>query len=94
MSVTDPKEEGSCKLCSCLSNVAQMQSDCENTSVFNDFDSVTVVGIAYHLSSRMLKNQLKIGVQNVPKPCQNVLRYQLRVGSASITALERFWAPK
>ena len=71
-----------------------MQSDFKNRGVFEDFHFVTVVGIAYHLSSRRLKKQLKIGVQDVPKPFQNALRYQLRLGSASITALERFLAPK
>ena len=71
-----------------------MQSDCENTGVFTDFPFVTVVGIASHLSSRRLKKRFKIGVQNVPKPFQNPLRHKLRAGSASITALERFWLPK
>ena len=77
---------------SCLINIAMMQSDCKNRCVFEDFDFVTIVVFAYHLSSRRLKNHFKIGVQDVPKPFQNALRYQLRVGSASMTALERFWA--
>ena len=76
--------------------MAKTHSDCENTCGFEDFGFVTVVGIDYHLSSRNLKKKkhVKIGVQDVPKPFQNALRYQLRVGSASITALERFWAPE
>ena len=79
---------------SCLINIAMMQSDCKNRCVFKDFDFVTLVVFACDLSSRSLQKQSKIGVQNVPKPSQNAFRYQLRVGNASITALERFWPPK
>ena len=93
VAVTDGEKEGSGKVCSCIINIAKMQFDCENICVFEDFDFVTVVGIAYHLSSRRLEKHSEIGVQDIPKPCQNALRYQLHVGSASRTALERFWTP-
>ena len=36
---------------SCLINIAMMQSDCKNRCVFEDFDFVTLVAFAYHLSS-------------------------------------------
>ena len=94
ISVKDPEKACSCMLSSCIINIAKLQSDCKNRGVFKDFDFVTVVGTACHLCSGRLKIQSKIGVQDDPKPCQNALRYQLHVGSASITALERFWAPK
>ena len=46
------------------------------------------------LAHEGLENRFKIGVQDLPKPFQNALQYQLGLGSASITALQRFWAPK
>ena len=94
ISVSDREKVGSCKLSSCLINIAKMQSDCKKRGVFKDFDFVALVAFACHHSSRRLQKPLKIGVQDVPKPVQNALRYRLRVGSASITALERFWTPK
>jgi len=92
--VTAREKEGSCKLSSCIINTVKLQSDFENTGVFKDFGLVTVVGIAIILAHEGLQKHFKIGVQDVPKPCQNALRYQLHVGSASITALEGFWSPK
>ena len=90
----DREKEGSSKLSSSLINIAKMQSDWENAGVFKDSGFVTVVVFASHLSSRRLKKHSKIGVQDGPKPFQNVLRYQVRVGSASGTGLEGFWTPK
>ena len=46
------------------------------------------------LAHEDLKKHSKIGVQDGPKPFQNALRYQVRVGSASGTGLEGFWIPK
>ena len=46
------------------------------------------------LAHEGLKKQLKIGVQDVPKPFQNALRSQVRVSSVSGTGLEGFWTPK
>ena len=40
------------------------------------------------------KKAFKICFRDVPKPFQKALRIQLRVGSASVTGLERFWTPK
>ena len=44
-----------------------MQSDYENISVFKDFDFVTVVGIACHLSSRRLQKTFKNYCPRRPK---------------------------
>ena len=40
------------------------------------------------------KKACKIRVRDAPKPFQEALRIQLRLGSASSTGLERFWTPK
>ena len=40
------------------------------------------------------KKAFKIRFGDVPKPLQKALRIQLRLGSASVTGLERFWTPK
>ena len=52
ISVTDREKEGSCKLCSCIINIAKMQSDCENTGVFKDFPFITLVAFGHHLITR------------------------------------------
>ena len=44
-----------------------MQSDCENTGVFEDFHFVTLVAFAYHLSSRRLQKTLKNWCPKRPK---------------------------
>ena len=44
-----------------------MQSDCKNRGVFEDFDFVTLVAFAYHLSSRRLQKTLKNWCPRRPK---------------------------
>ena len=41
-----------------------------------------------------LKKAFKLRLKGIPKTSQMALPIQLRVGSASVTGLERFWAPK
>ena len=65
--MTDPDKEGFCKLSSCIINIAKMQSDCEKPDVFEAFDFVTLVGIAYHFSLRRLKKTLKNWCPRRPK---------------------------
>ena len=40
------------------------------------------------------KQGFKIRLRDAPKPFQKALRNQLRLASASVTGLERFWTPK
>ena len=47
--MTDREKEGSCKVWSCIINIAKMQSDCQNTRVLKDFHFVTLVAFTSHL---------------------------------------------
>ena len=46
------------------------------------------------LSHGDFKKAFKISPSEAPKPFQKALRIQLRLGSTSVTGLERFWTPK
>ena len=65
--MTDREKEGSCKLSSCVINIAKMQFDREQIGVLADFDFITWVGIAYHLGSRRLKKTFKNWCPRRPK---------------------------
>ena len=55
-------------VCSCIINIAKMQSDVEYTRVLKDFAFVALVGIAYHLSSPRLNKNIQ---ELVSKTSQN-----------------------
>ena len=46
------------------------------------------------LSRGVLKEGFKIGVQDVARRFQTSLPSHFRLGSASVTGVERFWTPK
>ena len=58
------------------------------------FTSLLLSHLLVILAHEGLENHFKFGVQDVPKPFQNALRDELHLGSASMTALERFWDAK
>ena len=59
MSVSEQEKHGSSKLCSCIINIAKMQSDCKNTGVLRDFHFVSSVAFACHLIKFSLQRRLQ-----------------------------------
>ena len=75
ISVTLREKEGSCKLSSCISIIAKMQSDCKNTGVFKDSRFVMLLAFAHHPITRRLQKNLQNlslrGPKTFPKSALN-----------------------
>ena len=82
--MTETKKERCCKLSCCIINIAKLQSDCKNRGVFEDFDFVTLVAFAYHLSSRNHKKTFRNWCPRRPKTSP-------KRSSMSYASWKRFW---
>ena len=98
ISVTVREKEGSCKVSSCISIIAKMQSDCENTGVFKDFHFVTFVAFVYNPVTRRLQkrlqNQSLEGPKTVPKCSSMTYASWKRFWDGFGTSLDSHMAPQ